>query len=232
MIELPYGKRILHFTSDVAQVLRPRMYAPQDGLSGSEIVRRVMERPIDSPGLPTLAAGKRTATIIISDHTRPVPSRDILPHMLAQLRVGNPGMAVTLLVATGFHRETTRAELAAKLGEDIARTERILVHDCRDAAGNIAIGTLPSGAPLVVNRAAVDTDLLLAEGFIEPHFFAGFSGGRKSVLPGVCARETVLGNHCGAFIGSPFVPVRASWSTTRCNGTWRRRRAWPGSPIL
>ena len=65
------------------------------------------------------------------------------------------------------------------------------------------IGTLPSGAPLVIDRAAVETELLVAEGFIEPHFFAGFSGGRKSVLPGVCDKTTVLGNHCGAFIASP-----------------------------
>lgn len=204
MLELPYGKRHLSFACEGAKVLRPRMFAPQGELSGSEIVRRAMEEPIDSPGLSVLAAGKRRATIIISDHTRPVPSRDILPHMLAQLRAGSPEIAVTLLVATGFHRGTTREELAVKLGEEIACSERILVHDCQDAAQNVAIGTLPSGAPLVVNRAAVDTDLLLSEGFIEPHFFAGFSGGRKSILPGICARETVLGNHCGAFIDSPF----------------------------
>ena len=83
-------------------------------------------------------------------------------------------------------------------------TEKIVVHDAFDPESNVQIGVLPSGAPLVIDRTAVDTDLLIAEGFIEPHFFAGFSGGRKSILPGVCDKTTVLGNHCGAFIASPY----------------------------
>ena len=82
--------------------------------------------------------------------------------------------------------------------------ERIVIHDSRDAASNVKIGVLPSGADCVIDRLAVETDLLVAEGFIEPHFFAGFSGGRKSVLPGVCDQVTVLGNHCSKFIASPF----------------------------
>lgn len=81
---------------------------------------------------------------------------------------------------------------------------RIVVHDCRDEKSNVRIGTLPSGAPCVIDRLAAETDLLIAEGFIEPHFFAGFSGGRKSVLPGICDKVTVLGNHCSKFIDSPF----------------------------
>ena len=124
--------------------------------------------------------------------------------MLKQLRQGNPEIAITLLVATGFHRPTTTAELEAKLGPEIAGREKIVVHDAFDPDTNVDIGVLPSGARLVIDRAAVETDLLISEGFIEPHFFAGFSGGRKSVLPGVCDKTTVLGNHCGAFIGSPF----------------------------
>ena len=79
-----------------------------------------------------------------------------------------------------------------------------MVHDAFDPGSNVEIGVLPSGAPLVIDRAAVETDLLISEGFIEPHFFAGFSGGRKSVLPGVCDAVTVLGNHCGEFIASPY----------------------------
>jgi len=133
-----------------------------------------------------------------------VPSRDILPPMLEELRNGNPQIEITLLVATGCHRGTTRAELAAKLGEAIVSTERIVVHDAGNADGNVEIGTLPSGAPLVIDRIAAGTELLISEGFIEPHFFAGFSGGRKSVLPGVSDRVTVLGNHCSKFIDSPL----------------------------
>ena len=163
-----------------------------------------MAAPIGSPSLKELAVGKKTCTIIISDHTRPVPSRDILPPMLSELREGNPDIRIKLLVATGFHRLTTKDELVSKLGEKIAAEEEIVVHDAFNADSNVQIGILPSGAPLVIDRTAVETDLLISEGFIEPHFFAGFSGGRKSVLPGVCDKTTVLGNHCGEFIASPY----------------------------
>ena len=161
-----------------------------------------MEKPIDSPRLSELAKGKKNCVIIISDHTRPVPSRDILPNMFAELREGNPDIDITLLVATGFHRPTTKEELIGKLGEEIYNSAKIVIHDCRDAASNVQVGVLPSGAPCVIDKLAAEADLLVAEGFIEPHFFAGFSGGRKSVLPGISDQVTVLGNHCSRFIDS------------------------------
>ena len=203
-ITIPYGKTHLTFDFPYDGLLTSRVDQLKSEKAGVELVREAMASPIGSRKLSELAAGKKTCTIIISDHTRPVPSRDILPPMLEALRQGNPDIEVTLLVATGFHRPTTTAELEAKLGEEIASREKILVHDAFDPESNVEIGILPSGAPLVIDRAAVETELLIAEGFIEPHFFAGFSGGRKSVLPGVCDRVTVLGNHCGAFIASPY----------------------------
>lgn len=203
MLRLPYGHDALVFDENGAAVLRSRIAQMKSGIPGSVIVEAAMAQPIGSEKLSTLARGKKTCTIIISDHTRPVPSRDILPPMLRQLREGNPEIEVTLLVATGFHRGTTQEELRQKLGEQILTHERILIHDCRSASSNVCIGTLPSGALCVVDRAAAETDLLIAEGFIEPHFFAGFSGGRKSVLPGICDQVTVLGNHCSRFIDSP-----------------------------
>ena len=203
-MKIPYGKSFLSFEEAECAVLQSRIGELKAEADGLEIVRQAMENPIDSPRLYELAKGKKTCTIIISDHTRPVPSKDILPNMLKELREGNPEIAVTLLVATGFHRLSTEAELEAKVGKDIMASCRIAVHDCRDADANVSIGTLPSGAPLVLDRLAVETDLLIAEGFIEPHFFAGFSGGRKSVLPGVCDQITVLGNHCSRFIDSAY----------------------------
>lgn len=168
------------------------------------IVQAAMKKPINSKPLYELAHGKKTCTIIISDHTRPVPSRHILPFMLEQLRQGSPDIDITLLVATGFHRPTSAGELTSKLGEKIVKEEKIVIHDSRDEKSNVKIGVLPSGADCVIDKLAVETDLLVAEGFIEPHFFAGFSGGRKSVLPGVCDKVTVLGNHCSKFIDSPY----------------------------
>ena len=204
MISIPYGKTHLTFSHPCNGILTSRVDLLKSTKSGLELVQEAMESPIGTRKLSELAVGKKTCTIIISDHTRPVPSRDILPPMLEALRQGNPDIQVTLLVATGFHRPTTTVELEAKLGPEIENREKILVHDAFDPDSNVEIGILPSGAPLVIDRAAVETDLLISEGFIEPHFFAGFSGGRKSVLPGVCDKTTVLGNHCGAFIASPF----------------------------
>ena len=204
MLHLPYGRETLPFDEKNAAVLRSRVSQLRSDKPGLRIVEDAMAHPIGSEPLSALSRGKKTCTIIISDHTRPVPSRDILPPMLRQLREGSPDIEITLLVATGFHRGTTQEELRTKLGDEILKNERIVIHDCRDAASNVCIGTLPSGAPCVIDRAAAETDLLVAEGFIEPHFFAGFSGGRKSVLPGVCDQVTVLGNHCSRFIDSKF----------------------------
>jgi nickel-dependent lactate racemase len=198
ILEMPSGMDVEILESGAHTAHTSNTKAPCD-----EIVLAAMRSPIASPALCELARGKRTAAVICSDHTRPVPSRNIIPHILRELRLGNPEIKITLLIATGCHRAPTQAELCDKFGEEIARRETFAIHDCTDTANMRKIGTLPSGAPLTINRIAHETDLLLAEGFIEPHFFAGFSGGRKSVLPGICGRETVLGNHCASFIDHP-----------------------------
>lgn len=173
--------------------------------SGSDIVKRAMEHPIGSKKLSELAVGKPDCTIIISDHTRPVPSKDILPNMVKELREGNPQIKISLLVATGFHRPTSIEELREKLGDDLYEEFKnsIIVHNAHDPSTNVKIGTLPSGPDCIIDKQAVNASLLIAEGFIEPHFFAGFSGGRKSVLPGVADAVTVMGNHCSKFIDDP-----------------------------
>jgi len=203
MIQIPCGKGTVTCPITPDAVLTSRIQSADSTVSGTRLVQEAMANPIGSAPLWQLAQDKKNAVIIISDHTRPVPSKDIIPSMLAQLRQGNPDIDITLLVATGCHRSTTREELVGKLGEEIVAGEKIVIHDAMDSASNVQIGTLPSGAPLVIDRVAAEAELLVSEGFIEPHFFAGFSGGRKSVLPGVCDRVTVLGNHCGGFIHDP-----------------------------
>lgn len=202
-IQLPYGKKSIScvIPDDALQgVLTSGLNQYQPDMSQEMLVAQAMESPAGTPKLSELAKGKQKIVIIASDHTRPVPSRIIIPPMLRQIRQGNPEAQITLLIATGCHRETSREELTAKFGEEIVKRERICIHDCDDTANMVSLGTLPSGSELLVNRLAAEADLLLAEGFIEPHFFAGFSGGRKSVLPGVASRETVLANHCSEFI--------------------------------
>ena len=204
--ELPYGREAIRLTVDdghLVGVLRSGIHEYRPADDPWTIVRKSMENPIGSPRLRELAKGKRRVTVIASDHTRPVPSRVIMPQMLAEIRAGNPDAEITILVATGLHRATTRDEIAAKFGDAVASDERIVVHDCDDSSNLVDIGTLPSGGKLVVNRIAAEADLLVSEGFIEPHFFAGFSGGRKSVLPGIASRATVMYNHNSAFIAHP-----------------------------
>lgn len=203
-IKIPCGRNFLSAQVPESELLGIFHAAlPQAAPDPDDEVKRAMESPIDSPPLSELARGKKNAVIIISDHTRPVPSRHILPLMLAELRKNNPAIDITLLVATGFHRLTTPEELRSKVGDKIFEEEKIIVHDSGDPAMLQKIGTLPSGGELIVNKLALEADLLVSEGFIEPHFFAGFSGGRKSVLPGIAARETVLANHCAEFIAHP-----------------------------
>ncbi|MBQ2242154.1 MAG: nickel-dependent lactate racemase, partial [Clostridia bacterium] len=204
-VAFPYGKEKLSYTfgGELCAVLEPSIneYAPE--ADGAELVRRAMAAPIGSQKLSELARGKKKVVIIASDHTRPVPSKLIIPSMLAEIRVGSPDAEITILIATGCHRGTTKDELVAKFGEEIVNKEKIHIHDCDDRDMLVNIGTLPSGGECEINRLAYEADLLVSEGFIEPHFFAGFSGGRKSVLPGVAGRRTVLANHCSEFIDHP-----------------------------
>ncbi len=169
---------------------------------GSEqaLVKQALLHPVGCPRLSEMVKGKRNIVVIASDHTRPVPSKIIMPLLLEELRFGAPDADITILIATGCHRGTTNEELIAKFGEEIVANERIVIHDCLDDGNMVNLGTLPGGGELWINRIAAECDFLCAEGFIEPHFFAGFSGGRKSVLPGVASRKTVLANHCADFI--------------------------------
>jgi nickel-dependent lactate racemase len=123
-----------------------------------------------------------------------------MPLLLEEIRAGNPAAEITILVATGLHRIMTGEEIAARFGPEVSSSENIVVHDCHDEKNLVALGTLPSGGSLIVNRLVAECDLLVSEGFIEPHFFAGYSGGRKAVLPGVAGYKTVLANHCAEFI--------------------------------
>lgn len=200
----PYGKEHIEhsFGQELIGVLESGINVYDPEKSGDELVLEAMANPVGSPRLCELAKGKENVVIIASDHTRPVPSKVIIPKMLEEIRQGAPECKITILIATGCHRGTTKEELASKFGDDIVNNENIYVHDCDEREMLVNIGTLPSGGECVINKIAAEADLLVSEGFIEPHFFAGFSGGRKSVLPGVCARETVLANHCSEFINN------------------------------
>lgn len=203
LINIPYGKS--HIEAHIPEVRlagvlesRAHQYTPEAG--ETELVRQALANPIGSLHLSELAKGCKKIVIIASDHTRPVPSKIMAPLMLAEIRRGNPDADITFLIATGYHRATTIAELEDKFGKEIVAQEKMVIHDCWNKESMVNAGKLPSGGDLVINRLAMEADLLIAEGFIEPHLFAGFSGGRKSVLPGIVSDVTVLANHCSEFI--------------------------------
>ena len=204
-IKIPYGRTFFEAELPEEKLLGIfESSLPESDENEIQAVKTALALPIGSKKLQELSRGKKSAVVISSDHTRPVPSRVIMPQILEELRKGSPDIDITILIATGFHRATTKEELIGKFGENIVNNEKIVVHDSLDKHSLVQLGKLPSGGDLIINSLAIETDLLVAEGFIEPHFFAGFSGGRKSVLPGIASAETVLANHCSEFIQSPF----------------------------
>ncbi len=210
-IRLPYHKTFQE--ADIPEGMLRAVLAPAEhgggvqslGVSEQQrIVSEALDTPLATPRLEDLAADRRSVAVITSDHTRPVPSHITLPLLLKRLRRKNPDVDIKVIVATGAHRAASEDEMLAKFGAELIRQETFIMHDCTDDNSLRCLGQLPSGGDLWLNQEALDAELLVAEGFIEPHFFAGFSGGRKSVLPGIAGRETVLANHCAAFIDSPY----------------------------
>lgn len=181
-----------------------RSNEPLNGLSEEEIIRQALANPIDSEPLSSLAKGAKRVLLISPDHTRPMPSRITIPLLLEEIRKGNSKAEIVLLVATGLHRKTTDEELKKRYGEKVVHQERIIVHDANNESQLVYYGDLPSGGELWLNRLVSESDLVISEGFIEPHFFAGYSGGRKSILPGVAGSKSIRYNHNAGFIHSPF----------------------------
>ena len=206
-IQIPYYTSTMDLHVEEKN-LKALIYSGTDefkaGKTEEELVKEALKNPIGTPRLKELAKGKKKITLITSDHTRAVPSKLTLPILLHEIREGNPDADITILIATGLHRPTTEAEQRRMFGDAIVDNEKIVVNKAFEQDDYRFVTILPSGAELWVNKCAVECDLLISEGFIEPHFFAGFSGGRKSVLPGICNAATVNENHSYKAIASPY----------------------------
>lgn len=185
------------------QVVRSRAAQALDDAASA--LEAALDRPIHSEPLAKLAAGKRTAAISVCDITRPAPNRVTLPPLLRRLHAaGIPKDGVTILIATGLHRAATREELDIILGPEIAAGYRVVSHDARDFAAHRAVGTTRRGTPVYVDERFVAADLHITLGFIEPHIMLGFSGGRKLIVPGVAAQETIKVIHSPRFMREPL----------------------------
>lgn len=164
-VKLPYGKKsiIVDIPEDRLEgilISKVNKYSIKE--SDEEIVKKALVKPIEMPRLRDLAQGKKRIVVISSDHTRPVPSHITMPLVLDEIRQGNPKVDIIILVATGYHRASTEVELKDKYGNEIVNKEKIVIHDSRNKDSLVKVGILPSGGDLILNKLAVDADLLLA----------------------------------------------------------------------
>ena len=174
---------------------------------------RALREPVEGPPLRELARPGAKVAISMCDGTRAQPRQLMIPAVLAELDGIVDPADVVVLVATGTHRGNTEAELRAMLGDAVFERVRVVNHDARDASSLVFVGEHGKGVPVWLNRLWVEADLRITTGFVEPHFFAGFSGGPKMVAPGLAGLDTILVLHDAARIGDP----RATWAVTEGN---------------
>ena len=197
-IDLLYGRKGL--TIDLPDAVRAHVIRkhPMPLLPDpSGAVRQALEKPVGCPSLQELAKGKKNACILICDITRPVPNGLILPPLVESLtRAGIARKNILILVATGLHRPNEGEELAEVVGSpEILRSIRIENHFAKDREAHVDLGTTSGGIPIMIDRRFADADLKIVTGLVEPHFMAGYSGGRKVVSPGVAYQDTILMFH-------------------------------------
>jgi nickel-dependent lactate racemase len=152
-----------------------------------------------------LAQGKRTAAISVCDITRPAPNSRTLPPLLSRLHAaGIPVEGITILIATGLHRPATAEEIQTIVGPEIAATYRVVNHDAHDFAQHRPLGSTGRGTPVYVDERFLAADLHITLGFIEQHLMLGFSGGRKLIVPGLAAQQTIQVIHSPRFMREPL----------------------------
>lgn len=169
-----------------------------------ELIREAMENPIGGPGLDRLIHPDSTIAIVVDDHSRPTPTQDMLEVVLQKLAdLGVKDESIKITVGNGLHRKPTPEEQVKLFGEEMLKKYDIKVHAARDESALTYIGTTQAGTPLFVNKRVAEADLVITLGMIKSHSFAGFTGGAKSILPGVSGKETILKNHRYEFIEYP-----------------------------
>ncbi len=179
-------------------------------------IRQALRAPIGSPALRDLVGPDDTVAVVFSDLTRPMPNGRVQPVVLAELEeAGVAREKITLINGLGTHRQQTDAELRGMLGDAIVDNYRVVQHNAW-AEDMVQVGVNHNGRPIRINRTYMDASKRVVTGFIEPHFFAGFSGGPKGVLPGIADVDTVLDNHDAGMIADPH----AVWATIDGNPIW------------
>jgi nickel-dependent lactate racemase len=169
-----------------------------------EWLAQALRQPLGTPALRELARGRRSACVVISDITRPVPNPVILPPLLAELEeAGIPRERIVILIATGLHRPNEGDELVALVGPEIAGRYGIVNHQARVRDTLVHLGDTSIGAPIWIDRVYVEADLKIATALIEPHLMAGYSGGRKAICPGLMGVDTMRVLHGPQLMAHP-----------------------------
>ncbi len=218
-VNLAYGEG--HLTIDCPDdrttIIEP---AERPGLPDErDAVARAVAQPIQSPPLREMVGRAARVCLLFTDLTRATPNERLIPWLLEELREV-PRENLILLNQTGTHRPNTQAELESMLTPEVLANYRVLNHDCENEADLVEVGKLRDGQPALLNRHAVEADLRIVTGFIEPHFFAGFSGGPKGLMPGVAGLDTVMSNHGFANLSHPG----ATFGVTEGNPLWEDMR--------
>ena len=213
LVNLAYGRTGLEveLPDDQTTVIEPT-YVP--GLPDQEgAIRNALRNPLGGgPTLRRLVKPDQTVAISVCDVTRPMPSRTVLPVLLREL-AHVPSDQMTIMIATGTHRPNTPEELDEMLGPDIARSYRIVNHSAFDSETLTHVGESSSGIPVWLDKAWIEADVRITTGFVEPHFFAGFSGGPKMVAPGLAGFDTIMQLHNAERIAHPM----ATWGVIHGN---------------
>jgi nickel-dependent lactate racemase len=211
-VRLAYGEDGLpvELPAERTTVVEP-LYTPGDP-DQREVLRRALRQPVAGPPLREIARRGQKVAISMCDGTRAQPRHLMIPAVLEELDGVVDLDDVVILVATGTHRGNTEAEIRAMLGDAVVDSVHVLNHDAREPSSLVHLGTHGDGVPVWLNRHWVEADLRITTGFVEPHFFAGFSGGPKLVAPGLAGLDTVLTLHDARRIGHP----QATWAV--CEG--------------
>lgn len=219
-VKLAYGRDGLDVDlPDNAEVILPRL---TPGLvDEAAALKAALRHPIASPALAALVKAGDRVVVVHTDITRATPNDRLLSVLLPELEAaGVRRQDITLLNGLGTHRRQTEAELRQMLGETVAASYLCLQHNCFDEESLVSLGITRRGHRVRVNRTYLEADVRILTGFIEPHFFAGYSGGPKAILPSLAGAESVYSNHGLAMIADP----NATWGVTQGNPIWEEMR--------
>jgi nickel-dependent lactate racemase len=222
-IKLAYGRDGLwiDLPDDASVTVIEPCFVPGLSDEGATILR-ALRAPRGTPPLREFIRPHDTVAIVFSDLTRPMPNDRVLPPLLEELTAaGVPDEQIVLINALGTHRPQTPSELRQMLGADIVARYAIVQHDASYGDNLVPVATNCAGRPVRVHRAYVEASFRILTGFIEPHMFAGFSGGPKALLPGIADAEAILDNHSPAMIAHPG----ATWAVTEGNPIWEEMMA-------